>query len=154
MENELFGHEKGAFTGANRRQAGRFELAEGGTLFLDEIGELEPAVQGKVLRVLEERVFERIGGGRPISADIRIVAATNRDLGAMVEEGEFREDLWYRLDVFPIELPPLRERQSDIPDLCHHIAGRIADRLGMDVPEIPLAVLDRLRTLVVNGERR
>jgi DNA-binding NtrC family response regulator len=144
MENELFGHEKGAFTGANRRQAGRFELAEGGTLFLDEIGELEASVQGKVLRVLEERVFERIGGGKPIAADIRIVAATNRDLGAMVEEGEFREDLWYRLDVFPIELPALRERRSDIPDLCLHIAGRIAERLSIEIPELPEAVIARL----------
>ena len=115
MENELFGHEKGAFTGASRRQAGRFELADRGTLFLDEIGELEIGVQGKVLRVLEERVFERVGGGRPTRVDIRLVAATNRDLESMVAAGTFRSDLFFRLDVFPIELPALRDRATDIP---------------------------------------
>ncbi|MEE8137475.1 MAG: sigma-54 dependent transcriptional regulator, partial [Thermoanaerobaculia bacterium] len=115
LENELFGHEKGAFTGALRRQVGRFEAASGGTLLLDEVGDLSAATQGKVLRVLEERTFERIGGARTIRADVRLVAATNQDLKAMVEEGKFRSDLYFRLDVFPIELPPLRERPSDIP---------------------------------------
>ncbi|MEE8278505.1 MAG: sigma-54 dependent transcriptional regulator, partial [Thermoanaerobaculia bacterium] len=115
LENELFGHEKGAFTGAFRRQLGRFEAASGGTLLLDEVSELSAATQAKVLRVLEERTFERIGGGRTIRADVRLVAATNQDLKAMVEEGKFRSDLYFRLDVFPIELPPLRERPSDIP---------------------------------------
>jgi DNA-binding NtrC family response regulator len=115
VENELFGHEKGAFTGADRRQAGRFEAAAGGTLFLDEIGELPLAVQGKVLRVIDERTFERIGAGSTLQADVRLVAATNRELGAMVASGGFRADLYYRLEVFPIELPPLRERPSDVP---------------------------------------
>jgi len=130
MENELFGHEKGAFTGANRRQPGRFELAQGGTLFLDEIGELEAAVQGKVLRALEERTFERVGSGQSLRADVRLVAATNRDLEAMVEGGSFRSDLYFRLAVFPIELPPLRERTSDIPDLARHLLLRLAERHG------------------------
>jgi DNA-binding NtrC family response regulator len=128
IENELFGHEKGAFTGADRRQPGRFELAQGGTLFLDEIGELPVAVQGKVLRVLEERTYERVGGGKTLRADIRLVAATNRDLTAMVEDGEFRADLFFRLNVFPIELPPLRERASDIPLLARHLLEEIARR--------------------------
>ena len=128
IENELFGHEKGAFTGADRRQPGRFELAQGGTLFLDEIGELPVGVQGKVLRVLEERTFERVGGGKTLRADVRLVAATNRDLAAMVEAGEFRADLFFRLNVFPIELPPLRERASDVPLLARHLLGEIARR--------------------------
>ena len=144
MENELFGHEKGAFTGASRRQVGRFELAQGGTLFLDEIGELEPGVQGKVLRALEERVFERVGGGRPIQADVRVIAATNRDLAAMSRDGSFRQDLYYRLDVFPIELPALRERASDVPALAEHLVGRIAERQGLPRPVVGPEVLDLL----------
>lgn len=134
LENELFGHEKGAFTGADRRQAGRFELAERGTLFLDEIGELPLAVQGKVLRVLEERTFERIGGGRSLRADVRLVAATNRSLGGMVERGEFRADLLYRLNVFPIELPSLRERSEDVPILARYLIEEIAKRHRMASP--------------------
>ncbi len=134
IENELFGHEKGAFTGADRRQPGRFELAQGGTLFLDEIGELPLGVQGKVLRVLEERTFERVGGGKTMRADVRLVAATNRDLGAMVEAGELRADLFFRLNVFPIELPPLRERASDVPLLARHLLGEIARRHGIEPP--------------------
>jgi DNA-binding NtrC family response regulator len=134
IENELFGHEKGAFTGADRRQPGRFELAQGGTLFLDEIGELPLGVQGKVLRALEERTFERVGGGRTLRADARLVAATNRDLAAMVEAGEFRSDLFFRLNVFPIELPPLRERASDIPLLARHLLAEIARRHNVDPP--------------------
>jgi DNA-binding NtrC family response regulator len=134
IENELFGHEKGAFTGADRRQPGRFELALGGTLFLDEIGELPVGVQGKVLRVLEERTFERVGGGRTLRADVRLVAATNRDLTAMVEHGEFRADLFFRLNVFPIELPPLRERASDIPLLARHLLEEIARRHRIEPP--------------------
>jgi len=130
MENELFGHEKGAFTGAHRRQLGRFELAAGGTLFLDEIGELSPSVQGKVLRVLEEITFERVGSGVTRRADVRIVAATNRRLDEMVDRGEFRGDLFYRLDVFPIDLPPLRERRSDIPLLIRYLLPQIAERLA------------------------
>ena len=144
VENELFGHEKGAFTGADRRQTGRFEAADGGTLFLDEIGELPLAVQGKVLRVLEERTFERIGGGATRKADVRLVAATNRDLRAMVEDRSFRSDLYFRLDVFPIELPPLRERASDLPHLVRHLLVEIAGRLGRSVPAAEPAALELL----------
>jgi len=136
IENELFGHEKGAFTGADRRQPGRFELAQGGTLFLDEIGELPVAVQGKVLRVLEERTFERVGGGRTLRADVRLVAATNRDLEAMVAEGAFRSDLFFRLNVFPIELPALRERASDVPLLARHLLQEIARRHHTEPPRL------------------
>ncbi|MEM7351773.1 MAG: sigma-54 dependent transcriptional regulator, partial [Acidobacteriota bacterium] len=146
MENELFGHEKGAFTGANRRQAGRFELAAGGTLFLDEVGELKLEVQGKILRVLEERVFERVGGGRSIQADVRIVTATNRDLQEMVGQGRFRQDLFYRLDVFPIALPPLRDRSSDIPQLSRHLLAEIASRLGRAAPDLAPEARDLLAT--------
>jgi DNA-binding NtrC family response regulator len=134
IENELFGHEKGAFTGADRRQPGRFELAQGGTLLLDEIGELPLAVQGKVLRVLEERTFERVGGGRTLRADVRLIAATNRDLAAMVAAGELRSDLFFRLNVFPLELPPLRERASDVPLLARHLLEEIARRHGVAPP--------------------
>lgn len=136
IENELFGHEKGAFTGADRRQPGRFELAEKGTLLLDEIGELPLGVQGKVLRVLEERTFERVGGGRTQRADVRLIAATNRDLQAMAETGEFRSDLFFRLNVFPIELPALRERASDIPLLARHLLQEIARRHQTEPPRL------------------
>jgi DNA-binding NtrC family response regulator len=145
MENELFGHEKGAFTGAERRHVGRFELAQGGTLFLDEIGELRPEVQGKVLRVLEERVFERVGGGQPVKADVRIVAATNRDLEKMATVGEFRQDLFYRLNVFPIELPPLRERADDVPALARHLVVRLAQKLDRPAPTLDADVLELLQ---------
>ncbi len=154
MENELFGHEKGAFTGASRRQAGRFELARGGTIFLDEIGELAVAVQGKVLRVLEERVFDRVGGGREVRADVRIVAATNRDLESMSRGGEFRQDLFYRLDVFPIELPPLRERPSDIPHLARFLIQRIAARSDLARPELADDALELLRRQPWHGNVR
>jgi DNA-binding NtrC family response regulator len=136
IENELFGHEKGAFTGADRRQPGRFELAEGGTLLLDEIGELPLGVQGKVLRVLEERTFERVGGGRTQRAEVRLVAATNRDLQAMVDTGELRSDLFFRLNVFPIELPALRERASDVPILARHLLQEIARRHHTEPPHL------------------
>jgi len=131
VENELFGHEKGAFTGAHRRQTGRFEAADGGTLLLDEIGDLPLSTQSKVLRVLEERTFERVGSSRSLKANVRLVAATNRDLRSMVEAGGFREDLYYRLEVFPIELPPLRDRASDIPLLARHLVEEIASRQGV-----------------------
>jgi len=133
MENELFGHEKGAFTGAHRRQVGRFEKANRGTLLLDEVGELSLGVQSKVLRVLEERVFERVGGSTTHKTDVRLVAATNRDLVAMVESGEFRSDLYFRLDVFPIHLPPLRERASDVPVLARKLLATIGQRHGRGV---------------------
>ncbi|HEX5758525.1 MAG TPA: sigma-54 dependent transcriptional regulator [Thermoanaerobaculia bacterium] len=136
LENELFGHEKGAFTGADRRQPGRFELAQEGTLLLDEIGELPLPVQGKVLRALEERTFERVGGGRTLRADVRLVAATNRDLQAMVEAGTFRSDLYFRLAVFPVELPALRERPSDVPVLARHLLAEIARRHRREPPAL------------------
>src|ERR1700720_4752915 len=136
LENELFGHEKGAFTSADRRQPGRFELAAGGTLLLDEIGEIPLAIQGKVLRVLEEHTFERVGGGRTMHADLRLVAATNRDLQRMVEEGRFRGDLYFRLAVFPIERPPLRERASDVPLLARSLLAGIARRHQLPVPRL------------------
>ena len=125
LESELFGHEKGAFTGAHARKTGRFELADGGTLFLDEIGELSFNVQAKLLRVLQERTFERVGGEKTIKVDVRIIAATNRDLLKEAQEGRFREDLYYRLSVFPISIPPLRERQEDIPYLAEHFLKKL-----------------------------
>ncbi len=122
VENELFGHEKGAYTGAGERRAGRFELADGGTLFLDEIGELPLGAQTKLLRAVEERTFLRVGGTVPLSVDVRLVVATNRDLAARVKAGAFREDLYYRLDVFPVKLPPLRARREDVPELARAFA--------------------------------
>jgi transcriptional regulator with GAF, ATPase, and Fis domain len=136
LENELFGHEKGAFTGADRRQPGRFEMAEKGSLFLDEIGELPLGAQGKVLRILEERTYERVGGGRTLKADVRLIAATNRDLDSMVREGELRSDLFFRLNVFPIELPALRDRPADIPLLARHLLGEIARRHRAEPPRL------------------
>ena len=130
IESELFGHEKGAFTGAANQHTGRFERAHGGTLFLDEIGELDANLQAKLLRVLQERQFERVGGTRLITVDTRVVAATNRDLRKLVSEGGFREDLYYRLNLFPIEVPPLRARGNDILDLARFFLGRAGKRLG------------------------
>lgn len=127
LESELFGHEKGAFTGALKQKIGKFEEAKGGTLFLDEVGDLAPSIQTKLLRVLQEKTFERVGGNAPIAVDIRIIAATNRDLEAMSKHGDFREDLFFRLNVFPINLPPLRERLEDIPLLAEHFLQRHAD---------------------------
>jgi two-component system response regulator HydG len=126
LESELFGHEKGAFTGADRRRAGRFEQADGGTLFLDEIGEIAPATQVKLLRVLQERTFERVGGNEPVKVDVRLIAATNKDLTAEVRDGKFREDLYYRLNVVHIEMPPLRLRGGDILVLAEHFLRKFA----------------------------
>ncbi len=144
VESELFGHEKGAFTGAIARRMGRFELADGGTLFLDEIGELPPEAQAKLLRVLQEREFDRVGGTAPITADVRVLAATNRDLLQAVRDKTFREDLYYRLSVFPILLPPLRDRKADIPLLVHFLVNKLAARLGKHVVGASAALMERL----------
>jgi len=135
-ESELFGHEKGSFTGADSRRTGRFETANGGTLFLDEVGELSDEVQAKLLRAIEERTIERVGGGKPIPLDIRLVAATNRDLDALVKRGQFRSDLFFRLNVVAVKIPPLRERQTDIGLLTPILVDAIANRLGLQPKEL------------------
>jgi DNA-binding NtrC family response regulator len=144
VENELFGHERGAYTGAVERRAGRFEIADGGTLFLDEISELPAAAQSKFLRVVEEKQFLRVGGTVPISVDVRIVVATNRDLGALVRAGSFREDLFYRLEVFPVRLPPLRARKEDIPALARSFADSAAKQVRRKTPLFSAGALERL----------
>src|SRR5262245_59672456 len=144
LESELFGHERGAFTGAIARRIGRFELANNGTLFLDEIGDLPLDLQPKLLRVLEEQVFERIGSTQTIRTDVRVIAATNRVLEDLVEAGEFRADLFYRLNVFPIDLPPLRERTEDIPPLVRHFVAHHARNVGRRIDAIPPDVIDTL----------
>lgn len=136
LESELFGHEKGAFTGAVAEKMGRFEMADGGTLFLDEIGDISPSTQVKLLRVLQEKEFVRVGGTRTFATDVRIIAATNRDLREAMEKGEFREDLYYRLNVFPIHLPPLRQRREDIPALVEHFINISATALGCNRPTV------------------
>ena len=145
IESELFGHEKGAFTGANAVRKGRFELADHGTLFLDEVGELSLPTQAKLLRVLQERTFERLGGMHSLHADVRIVTATNRDLESMVRDGQFRQDLFYRLNVFPIFLPPLRARQDDILPLANHFLQKFALAAGREDARLSLAVMDMLQ---------
>ena len=144
LESELFGHEKGAFTGAIAQKIGRFELANGGTLFLDEVGEIPLELQPKLLRVLQEQEFERLGGTRTIRVNVRLVAATNRDLGSMVAENRFRSDLYYRLNVFPLDLPPLRQRPDDIPRLVRHFTQRFARRMGRAIETISSEVMDAL----------
>jgi transcriptional regulator with GAF, ATPase, and Fis domain len=130
IDSDLFGHERGSFSGATAQRRGWFERADGGTLFLDEVGELPPDAQVRLLRVLQDGSFERVGGEQPVHVDVRVIAATHRDLHAMVEAGRFREDLWYRLAVFPIEIPPLRDRREDIPALATHFALRACERFG------------------------
>jgi formate hydrogenlyase transcriptional activator len=144
LESELFGHEKGAFTGAFLQELGRFEMAHKGTLFLDEIGEIPLELQSKLLRALQEQEFERLGGNRTIQVDVRVVAATNRDLKAMVNESRFRADLYYRLDVFPLTVPPLRDRREDIPLLIRYFVQKHAERMGRKIERIPSEALQAL----------
>ena len=154
IESELFGHEKGAFTGASARKLGRFELANGGTLFLDEIGELPFDLQPKLLRVLQNGEFERTGGSQTIKGDIRVIAATNRELKSEVQAGLFREDLWYRLNVFPLTLPPLRQRKGDILLLVHHFINHFSKKLGKPVQNIAPGTIKALQEYTWPGNIR
>jgi len=154
IESELFGHEKGAFTGAANQHVGKFERADGGTLFLDEIGELDANLQTKLLRVLQDGTFERVGGSREITVDVRIIAATNRDLKRAVADRHFRSDLFYRLDMFPIELPPLRERRSDIPKMARLFLERAARKLGKSPLELTREAEDVLLAYAWPGNVR
>ena len=140
----MFGHEQGAFTGAVRRRVGRFELAHQGTIFLDEVGELPPEMQVMLLRVLQERAIERVGGAGPVAVDVRVIAATHRDLTAAMSQGRFRADLFFRLNVFPIHVPPLRERRDDIPDLVRHFLHHFSRRMGKQVSQVRPAALTLL----------
>ncbi len=154
IESELFGHEKGAFTGAMGQHLGRFERAHGGTLVLDEIGELDGNLQAKLLRALQEKTFERVGGTRQIIADVRIIAATNRDLKRLVSEGRFREDLYYRLNRFPVEIPPLRERLADVEPLAQYFLRRASKELGKPVPVLTRAAIQVLQSYAWPGNVR
>jgi len=154
IASELFGHEKGAFTGATQRRLGRFELAEGGTIFLDEVGELPADTQIALLRVLQEHEFDRVGGSGSIHTDIRVIAATNRDLQAAIAEGAFRSDLFYRLNVFPIEIPPLRERREDIPVLVEYFVDRYARKAGKSLGQVSKKTLDLLQSYPWPGNIR
>ena len=144
LESELFGHEKGAFTGAHKTRTGRFELADGGIIFLDEIGDMSPALQVKLLRVLQEKCFERVGSTKSIHVNVRILSATNKDLKHAVEEGTFREDLYYRLNVIPVKMPPLRNRKSDIPLLALHFMNRMKARTGIDPKEFSSEAMEKI----------
>jgi formate hydrogenlyase transcriptional activator len=154
LESELFGHEKGAFTGAIAQKIGRFELADKGTLFLDEVGDIQPALQPKLLRVLQEQEFERLGSTRTHQVDVRLVAATNRNLETMVNRGEFRSDLYYRLNVFPVMLPPLRERRDDIPALVAHFVEILGRRMRKEIAHIPPETMTALSSYQWPGNIR
>jgi transcriptional regulator with GAF, ATPase, and Fis domain len=154
LESELFGHERGAFTGAIAQKIGRFELADKGTLFLDEVGDIPPALQPKLLRVLQEQEFERLGSTRTHQVDVRLVAATNRNLMEMANRGEFRSDLYYRLNVFPVLLPPLRERRADIPALVSHFVETFGRRMGREIEHIPPETMSALSSYQWPGNIR
>jgi len=154
LESELFGHEKGAFTGADRRRAGKFEYAHGGTIFLDEIADMQPTTQAKVLRLLQNQRFERLGGNETIETDVRVIAATNRNLTTMIEQGKFRGDLFYRLNVFCIELPPLRERKEDIPDLVRYFVSCFKAEFSKDLVEIDARIFDLIKLYNWPGNMR
>lgn len=154
LESELFGHEKGSFTGAHKTRMGRFEMAAGGTIFLDEIGDMNPMLQVKLLRAIQEQTFERVGGEKPISVDIRIVSATNKNLKKAVEEGSFRDDLFYRLNVIPIHIPPLRERTGDIALLCSYFLERFSERMEEPVKKISDKVASLLEAYAWPGNVR
>src|SRR5271165_3153011 len=154
LESELFGHEKGAFTGALMQRKGRFELADGGSLFLDEIGDISLELQPKLLRAIQEQEFERLGSSRTIQVNVRLIAATHRDLGAMIKEEKFREDLFYRFNVFPIEIPPLRERREDIPLLVNYFVLKLSGRMRKQIKAIPKQAMDILTNCPWKGNVR
>ena len=154
LESELFGHEKGAFTGALMQRKGRFELADGGSLFLDEIGDISLELQPKLLRAIQEQEFERLGSSRTIQVNVRLIAATHRDLRAMIREEEFREDLFYRFNVFPIEIPPLRERREDIPLLVSYFVSKVCGRMGKQITSIPRRAMEMLTNSPWKGNIR
>ncbi len=154
LESELFGHEKGAFTGALMQRKGRFELADRGSLFLDEIGDISLELQPKLLRAVQEQEFERLGSSQTIHVDVRLIAATHRDLGAMIREEKFREDLFYRFNVFPIEIPPLRERREDIPLLVNYFVSKVAGRMRRQIKSIPTRAMEMLTNCPWKGNIR
>jgi formate hydrogenlyase transcriptional activator len=154
LESELFGHEKGAFTGALMQRKGRFELADGGSLFLDEIGDISLELQPKLLRAVQEQEFERLGSSKAIQVNVRLVAATHRDLRAMIRDGKFREDLFYRFNVFPIEIPPLRERREDIPLLVHYFVSKVSGRMRRQIRSIPKHAMEVLTNCPWKGNIR
>ena len=154
LESEMFGHEKGAFTGALIQKKGRFELADGGSLFLDEIGDISLELQPKLLRAVQEREFERLGSARTIQVDLRMIVATHRDLAEMMQKQQFREDLFYRLNVFPIEIPPLRERREDIPLLVHHFVSKFSAQMGKQIDSVPARIMQALTNKSWRGNVR
>ena len=154
LESELFGHEKGAFTGALMQRRGRFELADGGTLFLDEIGDISLELQPKLLRAIQEQEFERLGSSNTIQVNVRLIAATHRDLRAMIRENKFREDLFYRFNVFPIEIPPLRDRREDVPLLVNYFVSKVSARMGRPIKSVPKCAMEMLTNCPWKGNIR